>query len=134
MLDDLKRVVAWKSLLINGMDYCALWHTAEGWLLKGTLVGVLKDQRPMLANYEVYCDDNWLTHRVQVERTLGKDSKTLTLNVESHGLWCSSGQESPELHGCPDVDLAVTPATNTLPIRRLDLGIGKSEAGACEQP
>ncbi len=42
MLDDLKRVVAWKSLLINGMDYCALWHTAEGWLLKGTFVGVLK--------------------------------------------------------------------------------------------
>jgi hypothetical protein len=34
----------------------------------------------------------------------------------------------PELHGCPDVDLAVTPATNTLPIRRLDLGIGKSES------
>ncbi len=82
----------------------------------------------MLANYEVYCDDNWLTHRVQVERTLGKASKTLTLNVESHGLWRSSGQESPELHGCPDVDLAVTPATNTLPIRRLVLGIGKSEA------
>jgi hypothetical protein len=34
MADDLKRVVAWKSLLINGTDYCALWHTAEGWLLR----------------------------------------------------------------------------------------------------
>jgi len=128
MADDLKRVVAWKNLLINGTDYCALWHTAEGWLLKGTAVGVLKDQRPMLANYEVHCDDNWLTHRVQVERTIGNDSKTLSLSVESRGLWRSSGQELPALRGCLDVDLAATPATNTLPIRRLDLGIGKSES------
>ena len=34
MADDLERVVAWKNLLINGTDYCAFWHTAEGWLLK----------------------------------------------------------------------------------------------------
>src|ERR1700674_1657553 len=73
MADDLKRVVAWKNLPMNGTDYCALWHTAEGWLLKGTAVGVLKDQRPMLANYEIHCDENWLTHRVHVERTIGKD-------------------------------------------------------------
>ena len=61
MADDLKRVVAWKNLPMNGTDYCALWHTAEGWLLKGTVVGVLEDLRPMLANYEVHCDENWLT-------------------------------------------------------------------------
>lgn len=128
MADDLKRAVVWKSLLINGTDYCALWHTAEGWRFKGTAVGVLQDQRPMLANYEIHCDENWLTHRVQVERTIGRDTKTLSLSVESRGLWRSSGQELPALHGCDDVDLAVTPATNTLPIRRLDLRIGKSES------
>ena len=128
MADDLKRAVAWKSLLINGTDYCALWRTAEGWLLKGTVVGALKDQRPMLANYEVHCDDNWLTHRVQMERTIGNDTKTLSLSVESRGLWRSAGQELPALRGCLDVDLAVTPATNTLAIRRLSLQVGSSES------
>jgi hypothetical protein len=128
MADDPTRVVVWKSLLINGTEYCALWHTAEGWLLKGTVVGVLKDQRPIVANYEIHCDDNWLTERVRVERSIGKDTKTLSLSVERRGLWSSSRQELPELQGCLDVDLAVTPATNTLPIRRLDLGIGRSES------
>jgi len=75
MADDLKHVVAWKSLPIKGTDYGALWHTAEGWLLKGTVVGVLKDQSPMLANYEIHCDDNWLTHSVRVERTIGKERR-----------------------------------------------------------
>ena len=37
MADDFKRAVVWKNLLIGGTDYCALWHTAEGWLLKGTV-------------------------------------------------------------------------------------------------
>jgi hypothetical protein len=46
MAHDLKRAVVWKSLLIDGTDYCGLRHTAEGWLLKGTVVGVLKDKRP----------------------------------------------------------------------------------------
>jgi hypothetical protein len=128
MADDLKRVVVWKNLLIKGTDYCALSHTPEGWLLKGTVVGVLKGQRPMLTNYHIYCDDKWLTNRVKVERTVGKDTKTLSLSVESRGVWRSSGQELPEVHGCHDIDLAVTPATNTLPIRRLDVQIGHSES------
>ena len=127
MADQLERVVAWRNLPINGTDHCVLWRTAEGWLLKGTVVGALQDQRPMLARYEVCCDHNWLTRRAQVERTIGKDSRTLSLSLESGGLWQSSGQELPEVRGCQDVDLSVTPATNTLPIRRLDLGIGKSE-------
>ncbi len=128
MTDELKRAVVWKSLLIDGTDYCGLWHTAEGWMLKGTVVGVLKDQRPMLANYEIHCDENWLTHRVQVERAIGSDIKNLSLSVESRGLWRSSGQELREVAGCDDVDLAATPATNTLAIRRLNLQIGSSES------
>ena len=128
MADEPERIVVWKNLLLDGRDYCALLHTAEGWLLKGTVIGVVKNQRPMLANYEIYCDENWLTHRVQVERTIGRDVKTLSLVVETRGVWRSSGRELRELHGCEDVDLALTPATNTLPIRRLNLPVGGSES------
>jgi hypothetical protein len=124
MADNLKRAVVWKNLLVNGADYCALWQTAEGWLLKGTVVGVLEDHRPVLANYEVHCDEKWRSHRVQVERTIGRDVKTLNLAVESRGVWRSSGRELRDLNGCEDVDLALTPATNTLPIRRLNLQVG----------
>jgi uncharacterized protein len=126
--DDLKRAIVWKNLLLNGSDYCALWHTAESWLLKGTVIGVLKGQRPMLASYEISCDENWLTHRVQVERTLGSDVKSLALSVDRRGVWRSSGQELHDIHGCDDVDLALTPATNTLPIRRLNLQVGNSQS------
>ena len=124
--DELKRAAVWKNLTLNGTDYCALWQTAEGWALKGTVVGVLEDRRPVLATYEVHCDEEWHTHRVQVERTIGNDVKALSLRVESRGVWRSSGRELHDLSGCEDVDLALTPATNTLPIRRLNLQIGRT--------
>ena len=41
-------------------------------------------------------------------------------------MWRSTGQELREIQGCDDVDLAVTPATNTLAIRRLNLQVGSS--------
>lgn len=126
MADDLKRTVVWKNLLLDGRDSCGLWHVSDGWLLKGTVVGVLKDQRPVLASYEVYTDENWMTHRVQVERKIGSDVKTLDLNVESRGEWRSGRAELLTLRGCNDVDLALTPATNTLAIRRLNLEVGSS--------
>ena len=128
MADELKCVVAWKNLLINGADYCALWSTGEGWLLKGTVVGVLKERGPILANYAVHCDANWFTHRVEVNRMLGRDSKALSLTVESRGEWRNGSQQLPDLHGCHDVDLALTPATNTLPLRRLNMQIGHSQS------
>lgn len=124
MADDLKRVAVWKNLLLHGTDYCSLWHTSEGWLLKGTVAGVLKNQLPTLATYEIHCDESWLTHRVQVERTIGTDVKTLSLNVESRGVWHSQGQELLNVRGCDDVDLALTPASNALAIRRLNLQVG----------
>jgi hypothetical protein len=121
------RAIVWKNLPINGTEHCTLCRTDAGWLLKGNVVGVLEEQRPTVASYEVLCDDNWLTRRVHVERTKGKDTKALSLNVARDGVWRSSGQDLPEVRGCLDVDLAVTPATNTLPIRRLHLEIGESE-------
>jgi hypothetical protein len=95
---------------------------------KGSVAGVLEDLRPMLAKYEVYCDENWLMQRVQVERTIGSETKALRLDLEQGGLWRRSGQEIAEVRGCLDADLSVTPATNTPPIRQLNLGIGKSES------
>jgi uncharacterized protein len=135
MADQLIRTVVWKSLLIDGADYCSLWRTTEGWMLKGTVVGGLKDknpkaknEEPMLVQYEIHCDENWLTHRVEVQRSIGSDTKSLSLSVESRGVWRSSNKELPAVQDCADVDLSITPATNTLPIRRLNLQVGTGES------
>lgn len=47
--------------------------------------------------------------------------------LEDTGLWLVNGAPEPRLTHCQDVDIGVTPATNTLPIRRLCLPVGASQ-------
>lgn len=125
--DSLIRAVCWRNLINNGAEYCALWRTAEGWLLRGTAVAAPDQKTPLLAEYEIHCDRAWRTHRVRVKRTIGTEVRGLALSVEARGVWRLAGVEQSQLGACVDVDLGVTPATNTLPIRRLDLTVGKSQ-------
>jgi hypothetical protein len=80
----------------------------------------------MLANYEIECDPLWGTRRVASTCSTGSTTGSIDCSVEASGVWRSSGEELPTLHRCIDIDLAVTPATNTLPIRRLHLEVGQS--------
>ena len=54
-------------------------------------------------------------------------SPALVFEFDGAGHWADgSGAELPDLAGCVDVDIAVTPFTNTLPIRRLPWQPGRA--------
>jgi len=46
---------------------------------------------------------------------------------EGRRWWCN-GNELAEMKGMYDIDLAISPCTNTLPIRRLSMNVGESIA------
>jgi uncharacterized protein len=76
------------------------------------------------ARYVIRCDPRWRTRELVVDPLDGSDP--LHLRSDGEGDWHeASGRALPELRGCIDVDLSVTPFTNTLPIRRLDLREGE---------
>ena len=50
--------------------------------------------------------------------------RTIELRSDHVGHWEVNGNAARRLRGCSDVDLGWTPATNTIPIRRLDLEVG----------
>jgi hypothetical protein len=43
---------------------------------------------------------------------------------DDSGDWWRDGERMPDLEGLVDIDLAISPSTNTLPIRRLTLDVG----------
>lgn len=53
--------------------------------------------------------------------------QSMQLSRDQDGIWKdAAGTHIASLRGCRDIDLSVSPFTNTLPIRRLDLAIGQS--------
>ena len=71
------------------------------------------------------CDGAWRVRRAEVETIGGGPSIVLTADGAGH--WRDgAGAPRPELDGAIDVDLPMTPFTNTLPIRRLNLRAGEA--------
>jgi uncharacterized protein len=120
------QIVLWRNLANSGSDYCALYLLPKAWLLKGTAIAALDAVDPVLVHYEIACDAGWNTRQVEVQCAHGATHQQLKLQADS-GIWRRDGQLLPDVNGCLDVDISITPATNTLPIRRLQFATGVSQ-------
>ncbi|MDQ3931509.1 MAG: putative glycolipid-binding domain-containing protein [Actinomycetota bacterium] len=109
---------------ISGAERCLLQQTDAGWRLSGQVVASY-DKRPLDVRYDVELDSGWLTRTVLVHADRLTRPRGLELVRESDGRWKVDGSRRPDLDGCTDVDLGISPSTNTLPIRRLHLDVGQ---------
>ncbi len=78
--------------------------------------------------YELEAAPDWRFRKLTISATGGEPGppRRLELARDPDGGWQVDGQAAAELEGCDEVDIQVTPFTNTLPIRRL--GLGKDES------
>lgn len=115
----------WRRLDVPGREEARVDRTATGWRLTGELnvqeAGVASRFR-----YTIDCDSEWRTRSAVVEGDVGGVPIRFALAADGAGRWTRDGTLVPELAGALDVDLGFTPATNTLPLRRLALAIGES--------
>ena len=96
-----------------------------GWLFHATEVLVAADE-VLACCFRVRLDDRWQTVTADVTAVAAAGELTLALVADESRRWTVDGVHRPDLDGCIDVDVAATPLTNTVPIRRLDgLGVGQ---------
>jgi len=123
----LLRTVHWKRLDQPWVERCTLLRggrRSARWILDGTVIGSF-DGEPFDVRYAVLCQQVWSTSQVEVSAMIGTRVLGLEL-VRDKRRWFIDATESPEQHESFDVDLGFSPATNSLPIRRLDLDVGDS--------
>ncbi len=114
----------WKRLDEPFLEHCRLFRGNGGHLMEGSIVGRL-GSKPVSCTYRIRTCPDWLTREVSVEFVHGDEEAIVHLEADGRGNWLMDGRELPELQGCLDVDIELTPATNTLPIRRLGLRKGQ---------
>ncbi|GAA2161311.1 MULTISPECIES: putative glycolipid-binding domain-containing protein [Glycomyces] len=115
----MKRQIMWTAQQWPGCEHLELCIDDDGIVADG-LVLAAPDNTPVRLAYRIECDTAWNTRSVTIDfhhvrRNLARDMD---------GRWFDNGQERPDLAGCTDIDIALTPFTNTLPIRRLRLTPG----------
>ena len=107
---------------LTGTELFELEERDSDVVLSGWVVAAVEGT-PCAVSYEVVADPGWVTRHVAI--TLASDSdRALSISHDGEGSWSVDGVPRPDLASCRDVDLGISPSTNTLPIRRLQMGVG----------
>lgn len=123
-MNTMERQVCWTRWDAPGLEHLRLTADDHGVLADGLIVGV-GESGPFRAHYRVRCDAAWRVREVTVDPLDGR--APLTLRADGAGVWTDgTGAALPALAGCVDIDLSISPFTNTLPIRRLAFAAGEA--------
>jgi hypothetical protein len=121
------RRVSWRrSDEIETDEHATLTIRDTGLSFVGTVLGA-ESGVPIRIEYRVMTSGSGMTTAVHVRDLRGFDQRVLTVERSAKGVWSVNGTIDPTLKGCTDIDLGCSPSTNTLPIRRLRLGVGNSQ-------
>ncbi|WP_455916956.1 putative glycolipid-binding domain-containing protein [Pantoea agglomerans] len=121
----MRRPVRWRSCDGNGTEHCDITVSDNGIIIEGIVAGNRKSNYG--AWYRVATDERFRTRNVQV-RYVGGPS--LHITCDENGIWhdVENDRQLIHLQHCHDVDIGFTPATNMLPLRRLNLAEKESKS------
>ena len=118
-------VARWQDWSGAGIEHLVLKKNSNEIIADAVIIGTIHDH-VFAARYKILCDAQWRVKKVEINE-IGSDL-TSELTSDGMGNWVNgSGAPQPQLRNAIDIDISITPFTNTLPIRRLNLQQGQSQ-------
>jgi hypothetical protein len=116
------RTLTWRGLEEWLAEQARVELSDGGVLASGVQLGV--EPEDYRVDYRLEVPSNWVTRRLEVEAWGAGWRRSLVLEHDGNGAWTCNGEPDPALAGALDCDLAYSPLTNLMPIRRYDLHLG----------
>ncbi len=116
----------WKFFPHPGTDLATFTATDRGYHLSGRAALRFPDG-PAHIEYAVSCDRAWRPKATHIHLRQGRRRRFLKIDIAEDGAWTVDGFPRRDLTGFTDVDLNMSPSTNTLAIKRLNLPVGGSQ-------
>jgi hypothetical protein len=117
--------VLWHCALLASSEHATLRESQTGYQLRGLTV-LPREDVPCHVSYEVSVDREWYPVAATAAFEMPFMTPPIALSLAADGRWTLDGSPAPQLAACRDLDLGWTPATNTIPIRRLRLAVGET--------
>ena len=122
----LDRTVCWTPVGSAGFEHLQLRAEDGGYVAKSVVLGI-DGETPFRLHYKIKADHERRTRKLWVRVLTPFSEREQTLRSDGRGNWRNAdGLDLPALRDCLDVDISVTPFTNTLTINRLRLIAGQS--------
>ncbi|PSL43379.1 hypothetical protein CLV51_10868 [Chitinophaga niastensis] len=116
--------IIWQAVKWPATEYFTLQGNGQMKLATGCINGVV-EQQPFCIHYDIEITADWRVSSFHI-RQEGKTSTELKLTTDLNGHWFDKdGNHIDAFDGCIDIDIALTPFTNTLPVKRLHFEPGE---------
>jgi hypothetical protein len=117
--------ILWHCSLLSSSEHGSLRESEGGYGIQGVVVVPLGDV-PCHIEYTVAVDHHWRAREARAAIMTPSGVREIVLRSHPINGWELNGMPAQHLDNCDDIDLGWTPATNTIPIRRLELEVGES--------
>lgn len=119
------------NLLWTGREYyslenCLATIADDGLEITSTIIGLYREKMYQV-DYRIKTNKNGATIFAGIHSRHNNQMQRIRLEGDGQGRWMYNGRRADNFDGCLDVDIPLTPFTNTLPIRRLQLNEGQSQ-------
>lgn len=119
LLPELKQInLLWEGHKYNSIENCVVTMSEKGTEITSVIIGS-SGEKPFRLDYSIRTNQKWETLFFDIKSQFNDKRVELSFESDGKGNWTDHGRPLEEFKGCLDIDISLTPFTNTLPIRRL---------------
>jgi hypothetical protein len=120
------KTILWQRQDEPSLEYMRFEEHQDKFTFDGTMALDL-DGEPARIVYHVECTPDWKTRHVDITQERAGTTSKLVLEADSEQRWYQDGKLLDQFTGISHIDLSVTPVTNLLAIRTMNLDVGQSQ-------
>lgn len=113
----MKRLLQWESSYYNSTELCSVEFSTSEIAIKSNITGQY-DGTQFTADYNIRATSAWRTYSFDIRYTFNDKHYTIEA-IHQNDRWLVNGELREEFKNCIDIDITLTPLTNSLPINRL---------------
>lgn len=118
--------ILWTGREYYSLENCLIEDNATGAEITSTIIGNYEGKLYKV-EYHIKTNEHWQTVFFEINSRHSNQTQIIRYEGDGTGNWTTNGKKAEQFNGCIDIDLPLTPFTNTLPIRRLKLKPDQSQ-------
>jgi hypothetical protein len=112
--------ILWTGCEYYSLENCLINESAAGVEISSVIIGHY-EEKIYKVEYLIKTNANWETIFFEIISRVNNQTQTISGESDGKGNWSKAGEPLMQFNDCIDIDISLTPFTNTLPIRRLQL-------------
>ena len=119
--------ILWQGRQNDSREHCLINRNDSGYKIDSVIIGKQHDIIYRV-EYTLLLNSLWETLSFRISSIHNSVVQLLEYTSDGKGKWFDNGEAVPRLEGCLDLDLPLTPLTNSLAVNRLGLQEGEEKS------